>query len=133
MQHVAQSRMDGCGIACLAMITGLSYRAAARAVFGAKRSSRHVVDIDQLSRALKKLGYRTKPTRSFRHKNAHAVILGFWWTPWNPLPYEGHFVVYYPKRDEFLDPDPIPWATRERIVRLWRMSGCETLVVFKGK
>ena len=136
--HVSQRRSTGCGIACLAMVAGVSYRKAVKAIFGNRKVKDHQVDVDQLAKALKKFGFESKESASFKgHTKAYACILGFFWDPGCPESdpewpkSDGHFAVYNSQEDTFLDPAGIYYLERWELVSLWQRSGRETLVIYR--
>jgi len=134
IRRIPQANSEGCGIACLAMVAGISYRKAVQTVFGNRKKSTHEINIHQLAKSLKKFGFNTKLSNSFKkHNKARAVIIGFMW----PGETEGHYIVYVPDEDKFLDPawdddDPCSW-NRYDLVRYWIQSGRESLVIYNKK
>ena len=78
MRWVGQEHPDGCGIACLAMLLGLSYERADELVETGERKATHHVTLDKIlaeqGRAVARI-YQTSPvSRKPRH-------------PWPPLPF----------------------------------------------
>jgi hypothetical protein len=59
MKHVLQENEEGCGVACVAMIAGVSYWDARVAIFGKKQRYLHTTFTSDLVKGLRKLGFRS--------------------------------------------------------------------------
>lgn len=128
LRHRFQPRSDGCGITCIAMVTGLSYDAALELIFPCRPKRRnHEVNYYDMVSALQRAGLDPRPGRSFRHAG-FAAIMGYHWD-W---PYEGgHYIVYNPRSQLILCPCDGILSQRRRncITQMWFSSGCETILL----
>lgn len=113
MRRVRQLDDNGCGIACVAMIAGITYTEARKQMFGNKPLTytkskelqkalrRHGIRIDGRLRPLGKRNYKTL---------ARPAILKVRWTKSGPF----HWVVWDIRRRRVLDPLEPPY-TRFRV------------------
>jgi hypothetical protein len=105
MRHVFQLDDDGCGVACLAMIAGVSYRKALKCMFGDQKVVK--TETKDLRRALHRfaIGCSSRLIRStrqchYRNLEQDAILKtrtrsdGDW-----------HWIVWDAKRKKFLDPE----------------------------
>lgn len=124
---VGQKTYYDCGIAAVAMVAGVSHRDALSAVFPNRRPRTHQATSYQLAQGLRRLGLRCRLSDHFRvSERNHRVILGFDWI--KSVPGQGHFVVWDPVAEKFLDPGyERPWALRNDLyVRGFRRAGVHT-------
>jgi len=100
---IDQVDYNGCGVAAMAMVSGLTYREAKHALFGTfPDSGRLEVSIFDLQKCLTKLGFVAKITETpARLVKTTRMIVGMDWTG---IPVLGHFVVWDPDKQRFLDP-----------------------------
>ena len=115
VRRVVQKDRDGCGVACVAMLAGVTYKRAKDVMFG--NDSVSLTSTADLYNALKifrkrPLGKRLIPlrTRSYRDLDANALLKiarpgKSWW----------HWIVWDARRKEFLDPDT-PSLRRHRVI-----------------
>lgn len=114
VRRVVQKDRDGCGVACVAMLAGVTYRQAKDVMFGDDSVS--LTSTADLYNALKVLrkrpsGKRLVPlrTQSYRDLDTNALLkVGrpgkSWW----------HWIVWDAKRKKFLDPNT-PSIRRPRV------------------
>lgn len=104
MRLVRQVTPYGCGVACVAMVAGVSYWAACEAIFGPKPPRRHSTYTADLRRGLNRLGINTtdrlKPLggRSLTALAVDAIVKV------NPRQDGWHWVIWDAQRQRILDP-----------------------------
>lgn len=131
IQHVLQQHGDGCGVACLAMVAGISYDEALRIVFRrpAEAVSDRMIDDEKIIRALRRRGYKVRRMRGDFRKLRRPVIVGILWEGQVPNNNEGHFVVWCPVTRKFVDPAyPTPFNGHV-YVNGWRRARSSALVI----
>ena len=114
MKRVVQKDRDGCGVACVAMLAGVTYKQAKDVMFGDDSVS--LTSTADLYYALKlfgkrPLGKRLIPLGTRRYRDLHANALlkvgkpgKSWW----------HWIVWDARRKGFLDPNT-PSVRRPRV------------------
>lgn len=120
MQLVHQVDRIGCGIACVAMLTGTTYARVRSEMFGAGPVD--YTDVSDLQTVLRKLGYRpaerlVRTSRKPVHLKENAIVKvnrrsdGSW-----------HWVVWDARRAKILDPKTPPYSEA-------RLRFCSYLIV----
>lgn len=104
MRRIVQKDKDGCGVACVAMLAGVTYKEAKDLMFGAESvAMTSTADLCSALKILRKRpsGKRLIPlrTRNFRALKSNALLKvarpgKSWW----------HWIVWDAKRKGFLDP-----------------------------
>jgi ABC-type bacteriocin/lantibiotic exporter with double-glycine peptidase domain len=110
VRRIVQTDNTGCGIACLAMLAGVSYAEARRAVFGRYHPGDCSTSTGELRRGLRKLGIRAGKRliplrgRRLRSLETDAILKvnlgldGYWhWVVWDA----GRQVLRDPRRTPY--------------------------------
>lgn len=117
MKRVTQKRGTDCGIACVAMVAGVSYEEAEKAMGAAAHSRTQVAD---LRRALRKLGY------SLGHRSIPVAPERLQYLTFDcilktkPGPKSGnwHWMVWDSRAQKILDPQPKEKAYKKPLGRV---------------
>lgn len=99
IEFIQQRHKSDCGIACVAMLTGQLYdiiESLFRSVF--RNSTKGGIYPEEMSDMFECFGFSFKPTKVVP-KNEKALV-GIQWKK----SYSGHYIVWDPKRKQFLDP-----------------------------
>ncbi len=129
LHTVMQEHDTGCAVACAAMVAGVSYKKALKAIHGTVRVSNKSATIAKMSKGLRALGVATKKTGRFMQLKKPAIMM-FEWPFW---PGVHHCVVYDPSNGgRILDPSSEGYD-RAYYLRQWRRSGRPTLTVTAKK
>lgn len=97
IRHVVQRHELGCAVACVAMVTGVSY---GRALEAAHRPlpvdpKKVSLNLSEAARAVRRLGQRCTIQRGFFRKNLPAILV-FEWGEWG-APGDLHAIVWDPR------------------------------------
>lgn len=101
VKHVRQLEDSGCGIACAAMILGLSYQETLNLFIeddasflsripssgnrGAWNGPNHSTSLERIERILKRNGFRSKKTLKINGQTKNPILFKFAWNPRNYL------------------------------------------------
>jgi ABC-type bacteriocin/lantibiotic exporter with double-glycine peptidase domain len=134
--HVGQADPTGCGVACLAMVLGVSYADARERLFGRSRTRSYGVDRNELNAALRAAGFGTRlvPAQGLARppRGRYPRIVGLTWSVRVDGLEGGHWVVWDPDQPgHFLDPDPdaVPLVPVRKFLPAIRRCGEPHLVV----
>jgi len=123
IRRVEQIHGSGCAVACVAMVTGVSYTKAALAVKG-KRTGDLAAYWSEMARGIRDLGYSCRMGTDFRAKKLPAILMFRWFTS-----DDYHCVVYDPAfGGRFFDPG-LAGMGSQFYMEHWRRNGRESLVV----
>ena len=100
--HVRQNHTDGCFVACVAMLLGVSYKTAYHALFPTRQDGKAGIQIENAFYVLKKLGFKPKPSYERRIKKLHqnSVII----IRWIVEPTISHAAIWNARRKKTQDP-----------------------------
>jgi len=126
---VLQQHDNGCAVACVAMVTGVSYADAFKAAFGprSRRSVRLELTLSQVAGAIRSLGFRCRHGSDWL-SGAFPAVLMFEWDHDIMPPGTFHCVAYDPFRRRVVDPGGTDFS-QARYRRMWNESGRMSLVV----
>lgn len=132
IKHVRQGDENGCAIACIAIIAGLTYERARAETFPKRRTFRDNkslhVDDDRMSSTFRRLGFHVNHSATFRDHKRPAVLV-FEWEPGMPSS-DRHAVVWDPFSERFLDPGYGPnFHNTDRYLTLWQKTGYRATIV----
>lgn len=106
MRRIIQLDADGCGVACVAMIAGVSYQGALRTMYGEKPVIKTLTS--DLRRGLRSLGVecaseliRSSKQRHYRNLRQDAIL-----KTRTRADRDWHWIVWDSKRQILLDPEP---------------------------
>ena len=123
IRRVEQLHDTGCAVACVAMVTGISYTKAALHVKG-RRSGNLAAYWSEMMSGVRALGYTCRMGTDFRAKKLPAILMFRWF---NSDDY--HCVVYDPEfGGRFFDPSAAAMGS-QFYMEHWRRNGRESLVV----
>ncbi len=132
--HVRQRDIDGCGVACVAMMACVTYDEAWRACFPRRggRGHRNEVDGQEMIKALARLGYKAYLSDTFKEHNAPAILV-YSYDPLRPSPYCTHCVVWDPAVERLMDPgDDTTYVhsyDQDEQLRLWQATGWSCIIL----
>lgn len=128
IRAVRQRHDTGCAIACAAMLAGVSYDEALRAIHGRKKPRKKSATIPKVRKGLKQLGVKTEETGRFMQLKRPAMMM----FEWPCAPGLHHCVVYDPSfGGRIIDPagDAEWYRGRDYYLRAWRRSGRMSVAV----
>lgn len=126
IRRVKQPVSTGCAVACVAMVAGVSFDKAARAV--KRRTTGDLcASFAEMMQALRHMGFTCRMGSDFRARGQRAILMFEW--DWAPEVY--HCLVWDPAfGGRLVEPDGlISKMDYDYYWRLWRRSGREALVV----
>ena len=133
IKKVAQEDHNGCAIACVATVCGITYERARSEFFPRRRmfeddESLWVGGV-QMTRVIRKLGFRVVPTRNFKELEC-PTILAFAWSP-GYRDSNCHSIVWDHVTQQFIDPDPmaVSGESLKHYHDLWKRSGFNALAI----
>lgn len=104
MRHVAQLDKNGCGVACVAMLVGITYRESRRLMFGSETPSRtytatlrNALRHHRIRTASRLVPLRTRSHEALRHDAILKVNVARDGDRW-------HWIVWDAARHKLLDP-----------------------------
>lgn len=131
IQRMEQRDDYGCGIACVAMICGVTYERCRSEFFPNKRADQIkddrtlMVSGDQMMQVIRRFGYSCVARAGFKEHKLPAIVFFDWQTP----PHGTHAVVWDPFRESFLDPGYDWPLSPARYMKNWRRSNYGSVIV----
>ena len=135
LDHVEQGDSNGCVVASVAIVTGLSYLRARHEMFPKRRDfvdDRSLwCDEAQSTRCLRRLGFATRQVDDHRRTKRPALV-SFAWHPEDPRSC-AHCVVWDPWKERFIDPGNangyVSHEEAERFIDLWKRTAWTSTLV----
>jgi len=129
---VKQEDLHGCVIACVAMVTGITYEQA-RAKFHPRRKSfphdcmKLMKSTDEAMAVIKKLGFNCEHLNGIKKYKRPAIAF----FDWPPPDSRRHAMVWDPYRQCFHDPacDDDQMLSSKQYMKIWRRSGYGSIIV----
>ena len=124
IRRVEQIHGSGCAVACVAMVTGVSYTKAALHVKG-RRTGDLSAYFTEMARGVRSLGFTCRMGTDWRQKKLPAILMFEWWSTG-----DYHCVVYDPAfGGRFVDPGYDRTLGPDFYMEHWRRNGRQSLVV----
>lgn len=126
IKTVMQNGRDGCAIAAVATITGVSFQDAKRAAFPkswpSRMGPRTALDEDRILRAFARLGWMTRTVNDFRRVRTPSLVFV------SLLPGTLHTIIWDPFEAVFKDPGA-GWWHKPELVQCWRRDNFRSVTV----